>query len=303
MRLTLPLLALAAASMPSTAAAADAAVPVKIPAYESVRNIDDYATPDDYRAAANDRRFVFERIAYASDGLTVYAYVYRPREGAGKLPVIIFNRGSWTWPDFSAELLTMANRLARAGYLVVAPMYRGSGGAAGRDEMGGADLADLFNLLPVIRAMPRADPDRLYLYGESRGGMMVFQALRDGFPARAAAVVGAFTDLDAMLADPQWQAAGDAIWPDLDSNRAAIVERRSALRWPERITKPLLLIHGAEDGAVPATHAIDLARKLSELDKPFQLLVVEGEGHTIGGRPADRDAWVTDWFARHQAAQ
>ena len=114
--------------------------------------------------------------------------------------------------------------------------------------------------------MPRADSDRLYLYGESRGGMMVFQAVRDGFPARAAAVVGAFTDLDAMLADPQWQAAGDAIWPDLDSNRAAIVERRSALRWPERITKPLLLIHGADDRSTPVRHAhlLAAARRLIE---------------------------------------
>ena len=272
---------------------------VDLPDYEAIRGIDQYASRSDYAAAVADRRFVMEQVGYTSDGLVVHAYIYRPVASSTKLPVIIFNRGSWTWPSFAGELVTMANRLARAGYLVVAPMYRGSGGAAGRDEMGGADLNDLFNVLPLIAGLESADRDRLYLYGESRGGMMVYQALRDGFPARAAAVVGAFTDLDAMLRDSRWAKAGEAIWPELSSQRSEIVVRRSAQRWADRIGKPILLIHGAKDDDVPVAHSLDMAKKLAELDKPFQLLVVEGEGHTIRGRPADRDSWVVDWFARH----
>jgi len=276
------------------------AEPVAYPAYADVRNLDNYATEPEYRAAIADPAFVMERVAYRSDGLDVFVYVYRPTTPpATKRPVIIFNRGSWTWPSFHAELVTMANRLAHKGYLVVSPIYRGSGGAPGRDEMGGADLADLFNLLPLIAAMPEADSGRLYLYGESRGGMMVYQALRDGFPARAAAVVGAFTDLEAMLADPQWSEAGAAIWPDLATQRAAIVERRSAQAWPERLGAPVLILHGAQDQRVPVTHALQLATKLSAAGKPYQLKVVEGEGHTLSGRAADRDSWVVDWFRRH----
>jgi dipeptidyl aminopeptidase/acylaminoacyl peptidase len=275
------------------------AEPVSLPPYESVDDLEKYASLPEYRAAVADKRFVLERVSYPSGELEVYAYVYRPAEPSGTLPVIIFNRGSWTWPNFHAELVTMANRLARAGYVVVAPMYRGSGGAAGRDEMGGADLSDLFNLVPTIQSLPYADSTRMYLYGESRGGMMVYQALRDGFPARAAAVVGAFTDLEAMLRDDRWAKAGAVIWPDLASKKDAIVERRSAQRWADRISKPMLLIHGARDDDVPVAHALDMANKLAAADKPFQLLVVEGEGHTIRGRSADRDAWVVDWFRRH----
>ena len=96
------------------------------------------------------------------------------------------------------------HRLADAGFVVVAPMYRGSEGAPGRDEMGGADLADLMNIRAVIASLPYADATNTFLYGESRGGMMVLQALRDGFEARAAATIGTFTDLDAYLKeDPQ----------------------------------------------------------------------------------------------------
>lgn len=278
---------------------APASDPVTLPSYEAVDKLDHYATRDVYEKAVADDRFVMERVAYPSDGLTVHAYVYRPRTGNAKLPVIIFNRGSWTWPNgFSAELLPMANRLAQAGYLVIAPIYRGSGGDAGRDEMGGADLDDLFNLMPVIKAMPAADSEKIYLYGESRGGMMTYQALRDGFPARAAATVGAFTDLEAMLRKPEWGKMGEAIWPDLAKQRAQITERRSAVRWPEKINRPVLIIHGAED-ELPVTQSLQLASKLSEIGKAYQLLVVAGEGHTIRGRTADRDAWVVDWFRRH----
>lgn len=299
---TLACLASTIVSMTMASASGARAMPtevVELPAYESVRGLRQYATPEDYAAARADARFVMERIAYPSDGLTVYAYVYRPRQPAGRLPVVIFNRGSWTWPAFAAELAVMARRLAERGYLVVAPMYRGSGGAAGRDEMGGADLGDLMNLLPVVRAMPIADPGRLYLYGESRGGMMVYQALRDGFPARAAAVVGAFTDLETMLATPQGAQAGAAIWPDLAQRRAEIVRRRSAVLWAERIRVPILILHGAEDPQVSPENSRRIAERLRAARRPFELRIVEGGRHTLSERGAERDAWVADWFARH----
>jgi dipeptidyl aminopeptidase/acylaminoacyl peptidase len=274
--------------------------PVPIPAYADIPHADAYATSADYRAAASDRRFAMRRFAYVSDGLTVSAYVYGPRTPGTKLPVIIFNRGSYTWPNgFAGELLTMAHRLAVDGYLVVAPLYRGSGGTAGTDEMGGADLDDLMNLRPLIGGIPGADPDRLYLYGESRGGMMVYQALRDKFPARAAAVVGGFTNLEGMLSDPKGAAIGAQIWPGLATHRAEIVRRRSAIQWPDKIAAPILIIHGARDTQVSPAQSLDMARKLVELGKPVQLILVDGEGHTISGRPADRDSWVVDWFRRH----
>ena len=274
--------------------------PVDIPLYKDVPHAAHYASAEQYRAAAGDRRFVMRRLAYSSDGMTEYAYVYGPRATAKKLPVIVYSRGSYTWPNgFAGELVTMAHRLAERGYLVVAPMYRGSGGGAGSDEMGGADLDDLMNLRPVLGSIAGGDTDRVYLYGESRGGMMVYQALRDGFPARAAAVVGAFSDLDGMLANPKWAAAAAQIWPDLADNRKQIVSRRSALQWPEKIGVPVLIVHGALDTDVPPGQSLEMAGKLLELGKPVQLMIVENQGHTIDGRAADRDAWVTDWFSRH----
>ena len=128
---------------------------------------------------------------------------------------------------------------------------------------------------------------------------MVYQALRDGFPARAAAVVGAFADLEGMLANPKWAAVGTQIWPDLAAHRAEIVARRSAVRWPDKINVPILIIHGARDTEVPPAQSLAITDALLKLGKPVQLMIVENEGHTIDGRAADRDAWVVDWFRRH----
>lgn len=270
------------------------------PEFGQFPHASNYASEEEYREARADKRFAMKRLAYKSDGRTVYAYVYGRESPTSQQPVIVFNRGSWTWPDgFAGELLTMAHRLAEGGYVVVAPMFRGSGGAGGVDEMGGADLDDLMNLEPLLAKLPGVAADQVYLYGESRGGMMVYQALRDGFHARAAAVVGGFTDLDDMLSIPKWAAAGAQIWPDLASRREELVRRRSASLWPEKINSPILIIHGARDSQVPPRQSIKMADNLIALGKPVQLLIVDGEGHTIGGRAADRDAWVVDWFRRH----
>ena len=111
--------------------------PVTFPPYTANRRIALFApTAGEYAQAVGDRAFVMERVTYRSDDLDVYAYLYRPVVAAKdkKLPVVVFNRGSYVRDDFSYEMVMLANRLAHQGYLVVAPMLRGSGGAQGHDE-------------------------------------------------------------------------------------------------------------------------------------------------------------------------
>jgi dipeptidyl aminopeptidase/acylaminoacyl peptidase len=276
--------------------------PVAFPAYDAYPGIERYAaTPSEYTRAIKDPAFTMERVAYRSDDLEVYAYLYRPSAPpkGKRLPVIVLNRGSYVRSDFSPEVLMPGNRLAREGYLIVAPMLRGSGGAQGHDEMGGADLNDLMNIVGVIKELPYADPTRLFLYGESRGGVMSLLAAKQGFPTRAIAVYGTITDFGSFLAEgTAARRLASSIWPGFPANEAEIVESRSALRWPEQIKAPVLLMNGGADTDVSPLHAIRLASALEALDRPYELKIFYGEKHVIAGRAHERDQDAVRWFRR-----
>jgi len=274
---------------------------VVLPAYDSIKGIDRYATKAEYEAAVADKRYTLDKVEYTSDGLKVFAYVYAPKKTAKKLPVIVFNRGSYVREEFAPELLAMFRRLADSGFIVVAPTYRQSAGAEGRDEMGGADVDDLMNVMSVVRNLPGADDKNVFLYGESRGGMMTYQAIRDRFPARAAAVFGGFTDLHAMLAaSPQMMSVATQIWPDYATSSASIDERRSAVLWADRLDVPLLIMHGGADSLDPG-QSLALATKLQQLKKEYSLVIHAGSNHVMSDWRVERDAMVVDWFRSHMA--
>jgi len=293
-------------AVPATGASAILEIkPVVFPAYDSYKGIARYApTPEEYARAIADRRFVMERVTYRSDDLDVYAYLYRPARPPRdrKLPVVIFNRGSYVRDDFSPEVLMLGRRLAGQGYLVIAPMLRGSGGAQGRDEMGGADLHDLFNIVPVLEDLAYADSERIFLYGESRGGIMCLLAAKHAFPARAMAIYGAITDMGTFIGEGRpARALAPTIWPGFPANEAEIVEFRSAIRWPEKISIPVLIMNGADDGDVSPVNALELATALEKLHKPYELKIFYGEKHVLAGRAAERDEDAMRWFRRFDA--
>ena len=274
-------------------------------AYDSVPALAKLCSREAYAEVVKDRRFAMERIVYSSGGFRVAAYVYAPTARPVKpQPVVVFNRGGYVQGDFGAELAPMLGRLARAGFVVIAPLYRGSGGGEGRDEMGGAELADLMNVVPLARRLGLADTSRIFLYGESRGGMMVFQALRDGFPAKAAAVYGAFTDLDTLIASDHalYDRLCVSIWPDFATHHDAIATRRSALRWAENLRTPLLLMHGGADSQVSPAQTLQRAGRLQRLGREYELHLYAGDGHVLRRNQADRDSRAAEWFRRHEGA-
>jgi len=105
----------------------------------------------------------------------------------GKYPCLISNRGGHE--DYSAideTVLGSLAKLASEGWVIAASQYRGGPGSEGRDELGGGDVDDVLNLIPLLESEPKADPTRIGMLGSSRGGMMTylvcFQA--GGLPVR-----------------------------------------------------------------------------------------------------------------------
>jgi dipeptidyl aminopeptidase/acylaminoacyl peptidase len=263
------------------------------------RALDRYADSTAYEAARSDSAFEARRWRYLSDSLEVVAFVVRPR-GTAPRPAIVYCRGSYIQQDMAPSFLPLLHRLARAGYFVVAPQYRGSEGGEGRDEMGGADVEDVLAAIRLVAAQREVDRRAVYLYGESRGGMMTFQAIREGAEVRAAATVGAFTDLDTLFRDDERSAAlAPQIWPDYATRSTQIALRRSAARWADRIRVPVLILHGGGDERVRPRQSERLAAALSRAGTKHELRVVPGGSHTLGERSAYRDSLVIRWFRAH----
>jgi dipeptidyl aminopeptidase/acylaminoacyl peptidase len=275
---------------------------IELPEFASSRQIARYATPVEYAEAKADAAYSYERLLYRSNGAIVSGFLYSPKSQTRKLPAIVFSRGSLIVNNQAPVLLTMIRRLAREGFVVFAPMFRGSDGTKGQDELGGADLDDLKNAIEVVRSMPAVDADNVFLYGESRGGMMTYFALRENWPVRAAAVWGGITDIADYLKskDPDWKLA-KMVWPAYDSERDAIHVSRSAIRWPDKIRKPILIMHGGEDTDVSPLHSLKMAEALTELKREYSLVIFANDDHILSRNRGTRDRLAVDWFNRHRA--
>jgi dipeptidyl aminopeptidase/acylaminoacyl peptidase len=265
-----------------------------------------FYSKDEYETAKNSPSIECLRIQYTSDELKVVGFVVKPRNTQGRrLPAIVYNRGGLLdIGRIDTPNILDFYELASNGFVILASQYRGNDGGEGREEFGGVDVNDVTNLLSITASLPYVDPKNLYFYGLSRGGMMTFLALQRGAVVNAAAVVGAIYDLEGALESMKQRAPGivgamTKLIPDYSSRGAAALGERSAINWPERVNVPLLMIHGGEDEEVPVSQALAFATKLSQLRKPYELVVYANEIHEATKNRRDRDSRIVAWFRRY----
>lgn len=245
------------------------------------------------------------RLEYLSDGLRVKGYLWKSRNtGARRRPVVVYNRGG------CGEYARLTPRTREgffdfldAGFVVVGSQYRGNDGGEGRDEIGGADVNDVINLVALLPRIDCADPGHVFVLGVSRGGMMTCMALARGVAARAAATVGCESDLalNAMRRPELFRIYVERV-PGFMHHAPGLLRERSARHWPERLRSPLLLLHGGADWRVDAAEAIDFAAALHAARRPFQLSLFAGDDHALSFNWRERDRQTIDWFRRHMDA-
>jgi dipeptidyl aminopeptidase/acylaminoacyl peptidase len=131
--------------------------------------------------------------------------------------------------------------------------------------------------------------------------MMTTLAIKEGARVNAAAIISGVLDLfDSIVRRPEMEAGVFApLIPDFAARRAEALRERSAVFWPERITAPLLLLHGTNDWRVYAGQSLALAAKLQALGQPYQLHIYANDGHGLPENWRDRDARIIAWFREH----
>lgn len=269
--------------------------------YDAVKGLEGSWGREEYETALRDGRFAMETVKYSSDGIAVSALMYGPKVSGPKLPVIVFNRGGFVRGDIGHELLPLFYRFAKEGFLVISPMYRGSNGTEGKDEVGGPDLNDLMSATVLLQSFSQADTKNVFLFGESRGAMMVFQAIRDGFPANAAATYGGFSDFSLLVgSNPKvFDPLLKEIWSDYEAKKDEISRRRSAVLWPEKFNVPIFLMHGGSDRSVDPQQTLNLATQLQKIGKTYELIIYSGDNHSLSRNQQDRDQRVMAWFRKY----
>jgi dipeptidyl aminopeptidase/acylaminoacyl peptidase len=244
-----------------------------------------------------------QRIKYMSDGLKVVGYIWKPRDAGGKkLPLVIFNRGgNRERSKLSPWMADGFYDFVSKGFVVIASQYRGVDGGEGKEEYGGADVKDVMNLIPLAKSLGYVDMNNVFMFGNSRGGMMTYLALKAGISINAAAVTSGVADLSGNAKDHPDLVTTiyQELIPDFEKRRDDSMRDRSAVAWADKINVPLLLMHGAADMSIAAGRTLGLAQKLQEAGKTYELVIYAGDGHGLPLNRKDSDKRVIEWFRKH----
>lgn len=283
------------------------------PVLKPYRELNDFARwyfPESlYEEVRAQTRYTCSHIWYSSDGTPVSGYVVKPKSTEGQLwPVILYARGGTG--DFGVidDIIEVEFLLlAREGFVIVATDYRWTGEASRRDEWGGKDVDDLLNLVPLAKSLGYVDPERMFLLGGSRGGAMVYMAVKRGIPVKAAAVFAGVSDLEAFAAYRPEFVNGDEgydgwakVWPDFEHRKKEHFAARSAVAWAGQLNVPLLILHSRIDKKVPVSQALAIAEKLAENKKEYELVIYSRDGHSLPLNRTDRNQRIVRWFRSHE---
>ena len=235
--------------------------------------------------------------ARTRDGLRLIAW-YLP----GTRPAAVVVSGGYR--GRAGDVLGISAGLQRAGFHVVVYGWRGTPGSdPAAHTLGVYERRDLEAAVDAVAA--RLGDVPIGLLGYSLGGAVSLVVAADDPRVRAVCADSAFSDPLAVLADGVERVLRipGAV---LTAPVAALVARRTGARLSDfqpltavgRIApRPVLLIHGDQDAAVPLSHARRLHDAAGE---PRELWVVPGAGH-VGAYFADREQYlrrVRDFFER-----
>jgi dipeptidyl aminopeptidase/acylaminoacyl peptidase len=231
-----------------------------------------------------------ELIQYPTfDGRQIPAWYYRAKSGPGeRKPVVVYVHGG-PESQTQAVLIPILQYFGQQGFHVLAPNVRGSSGYGktymnlDNVEKRPDSVADLAQAVHWLRQQPEVDGGRIAVYGGSYGGYMVLAALTE-YPDLWAAgvdIVGIANFVTFLENTGAYRrSVREAEYGSLEHDRA-VLEAISPIRHIDRITAPLIVIHGQNDPRVPVSEAQQVVDALRARGVPVEFLVYPDEGHGL----------------------
>ncbi|MEO9476124.1 MAG: prolyl oligopeptidase family serine peptidase [Cyclobacteriaceae bacterium] len=270
----------------------------KTPIYKKVEH-----HPEDYEFLNEVEIF---RMLYNSDGLMVTGFVVKPKNASEDLPVVIFNRGGNQ--EYGHLLVAHAVEifapLAAQGYIVAGSNYRGNSGSEGQEEFGGADVADVPNLIDALGHLDGVDNSRVGIFGVSRGGMMAYLTMKNETSDRlkCVATLGGITDMQHTIEfHPEIGEVCNWLVPDFESNRTEAIISRSAVYWVDQLSAkvPILILHGTADKSVDYDQIPVFADSLDKYDVPYKFISYVNDNHGCVNHKDDVMGTIIKWMDAH----
>lgn len=245
-------------------------------------------------------------VSYRSDGFKINSLMNVPngQKPAAGWPVLIFNHGYFPpreYQTISADYRVWTDGLARNGYIVFKPDYRGHAQSEGNSAGGNwsPDYAyDVLNLISSIKQYPQADGTRVGMFGHSMGGNVTMRTLAATTDVKAAVtlggVVGSSEDLIYRWRRTPPRPTGT---PGMfGGQRQRMVEeygdpKANPTFWNsvsitgnvQHFTAPVQIHHGTADASVPHEFSQSLLQALQAAGKPVEHYEYPGGDHYFTG--------------------
>ncbi len=195
--------------------------------------------------------------------------------GTQKLPLIVFNHDGIG--GISREHRLSSVRLAKAGFVVFSPSFRGEDGSEGVVEIAKGEVNDVLAVLPLLKVHSRVNSKQVGLVGASHGALISVLAASRSKEVKA--VVSAYGVMDIYRWYEYLKSTGKlgkdpvtlrtyGLGPKVRPQSFAI---RHALAVIPKLDCPLLLLQGSLDDIVPEEQARLMEQAMKKSRKPVQI--------------------------------
>jgi prolyl oligopeptidase len=233
-----------------------------------------------------------EVIRYPSfDELEIPAILYRPLQASptSKVPALVWvhgGPGGQSRVNYSATIQHLVNH----GYAVLAVNNRGSSGYGKTffhmddRKHGEVDLQDCVFARTYLEGLDWVDGAQVGIIGGSYGGYMVLAALAFAPEAFDVGIdiFGVANWLRTLESIPPWWGSfRDGLYAEMGDpgKERERLERISPLFHAKNITRPLLVVQGANDPRVLQVESDEIVAAVKENGVPVEYLVFADEGH------------------------
>ncbi|MEI5905551.1 S9 family peptidase [Bacillus spongiae] len=250
-----------------------------------------------------------EVVTYQSfDDLPIEALLFRPKPENDNGHVILFPHGG---PQKAVRISfsSLISFLVYRGYSIFAPNFRGSPGYGSEfkkmveGDWGYGPRLDNIKGLEWLIERGYASRDRVFLMGGSYGGYMslllhgrhseYFKAVVDIFgPSNLFSFIHSVPD--------HWKPVMKQLIGDPVKDQEKMKED-SPITYLEEMTKPMLIIQGAQDSRVVKAESDQIVEALRKINRDVDYIVLENEGHGFSKKSNEIHVYrkVLEFFDRY----